>query len=124
MNACTSLSDNLDDFISHYAEPRLVAWKPRLKTALQLVTKDYHQLQQASGWLRDISDLLDKKEDQSACSGGKGKQQLFNDDTKMRQEARTKTTNSLSYQDEENHQKLRKGVVSYLQCKSATSYQQ
>jgi hypothetical protein len=41
----TELSENLDDFISHYAEPRLVAWKPGLKTALQAVEKDYHQLQ-------------------------------------------------------------------------------
>jgi hypothetical protein len=53
--------------------------------------------------LRDISDLLDKKEDQPARTGGKGEQELFDYLTKMRKFASSKTTNSLSYQDEENH---------------------
>ena len=78
---CTSRSSNLDDFLQKDKERSDVALQPRLKTALQLVPKDYHQLQQWESWLRDISDLLDKKEDQSACSGGKGEQQLFNDDS-------------------------------------------
>ena len=103
MNAWLPFRSNLDDFLQKDKEPRLVTWKPRLKTALQLVPKDYHQLQQGKSWLRDISDLLDPKEDQPACSAGKGEKQLFNDLTKMRKEALTQTTNSLSYKDDENH---------------------
>jgi hypothetical protein len=55
----TSLMTFLPDFINHYAEPRLVAEQKGIKTALQTVFEPYRSLQQARGWERNISALLE-----------------------------------------------------------------
>lgn len=106
----TELSENLDDFISHYAEPRLVALQHGLKTALQTVEPDYQQLQQAGNWLRDISDLLDQKEDQLTGTGVQVKQELFDYLTKMRKEASTKTTKKLAIKMKKTTKNYAKGL--------------
>ena len=83
----TSLKTELDHFINHYADPRLVALRQGLKTALQTVAEDYCLLQQAHGWLLDISDLLEKKEEQPSLPGAQVKKQLFDYLDKMSQDA-------------------------------------
>ncbi|MEK8015418.1 MAG: hypothetical protein VSS75_001025 [Candidatus Parabeggiatoa sp.] len=82
----------LDGFIECHAEPRLVVLQRGVRTALQTVAEDYRELKQASDWLHDISDLLKKKEDEPHRTSTQVKRQMSQYFTKMRKEARTKTT--------------------------------
>jgi len=132
----TSLMNELDDFINHYAEPRLVALRQGIKTALLTVEEDYRSLQQARGWLLDISALLDKEEqeeqpkeeqqkqpkkgqkeqskekqkEQPKRTGDQVKTQLFDYLAKIRKEAR-----------DSNNKKIKKWAVKIN--KTTCSYQ-
>jgi hypothetical protein len=55
----SELSLELDGFIDYYPEPRLMALRQGLNTALPLVTEEYHSVKQGSNWLYGISEILD-----------------------------------------------------------------
>jgi hypothetical protein len=55
----SELSLELNDFIDHYPEPRLIVLRQGLNTALHLVAEEYQSVKQGRDWLYSISEILD-----------------------------------------------------------------
>jgi hypothetical protein len=68
--------------------------------------------------LRDISDLLDKKEDKPTRTGAEVKQELFDYLTKMRQEACTKTSKKWASQMTKTTKNYAKGLFQTYEVKA------
>ena len=103
------LSLELDSFIIHDAEPRLIKLQHGLKMALQVFADDYRCLRQGGDWLKGISTILDNEEEPH-LSGEQVKEKVFAYLSKMKKEAKSTTCVEFAEKMEKTTRSYEKGL--------------